>query len=61
MSKIKDYILLQGSRHCTWLALALVLGIATKYLVHIEEMAADKSILPIAHAVRARQNPEAYI
>jgi hypothetical protein len=58
MSKNGDYTLLQGSRY--W-PLALALGTATKYLVNIEEMAADKSILPIAYAKRAGQNPEAYI
>jgi len=35
------------------LTLALALGTATKYLVHVQEMAADKSILPIAYGKRA--------
>jgi hypothetical protein len=40
----------------------LALGTATKILVQIEEMAADKSILSTVYAKRgARQSPEAYI
>jgi hypothetical protein len=42
--------------------LALALGTATKILVQIEEMAADKSILSTVYVKRgARQSPEAYI
>ena len=39
------YTLLHRNRYWPW-------GTTTKYLVHFEEMAADKSILPIVYATR---------
>jgi hypothetical protein len=55
------YTLLHRNRHWPWPWL-WPWGTTTKYLVRFEEMATDKSILPIVYAKKElRQNPEAYI